>query len=155
MTALLLLVPLAVHIYLFRKNKDGFDFLVELRAKTKDLKPNTWDLRFGGHLKSGKDIKTTLVDELKDEIGLDVKLTDLIEGNWRQRNKYPNNEFTKVYYLEFKGDIKDLKFNDNEVQKVKWMNIEEIQDSMQKEPDIWSGGLEGFKEILDILKEKV
>jgi len=42
-----------VHIYFFRKSNKKIEFLVHLRAKTKDLNPNKWDARFGGHIKSG------------------------------------------------------------------------------------------------------
>ena len=42
-----------VHIYFFRKINNIFEFLVHLRSKDKDLRPNCWDTRFGGHIKAG------------------------------------------------------------------------------------------------------
>lgn len=129
-----------VHIYLFRKNDNIIEFLVHLRAKTKDLSPNKWDTRFGGHIKIGEDVEQAVVDEIKEELGLNINTNDLIEGDWIKRKRdYPNNEFSKVYYLEFKGDIKDLRFDDGEVQTVRWLSIKEIENSMKKESDKWSG----------------
>lgn len=141
-----------VHIYFFRRMNSAIEFLVHLRAKTKDLHPNCWDTRFGGHIKSGEDIKQAVVDEIKEEVGLNVSLNSLIEGNWRKHHKYPNNEFNKVYYFEFKGNIKDLKFDDGEVQKVKWMSADKIEKSMNEESDMWAGKAENFKKIIGSLE---
>lgn len=141
-----------VHIYFFRRAGNTIEFLVHLRAKTKDLNPDKWDTRFGGHIKSGEDIEQAAISEIRDELGLSVKLSDLIEGDWRKRNKYPNNEFTKVYYFEFGGNFKDLKFDDGEVQRVKWLSVDEILKSMRKEPGIWAGKAGHFKEIAAFLE---
>ena len=53
-----------VHIYLFRIINGKFEFLVHLRSKTKDLNPNKWDPRFGGHLKTGENVQDTVKSEL-------------------------------------------------------------------------------------------
>jgi isopentenyldiphosphate isomerase len=142
-----------VHIYLFRKNKNQVEFLVHLRSPFKDLKPNTWDTRFGGHIKSGLSIEEGARVELQEEIGLEIDINKLIEGGWRKRNKMPNREFSKVYYLEFNGDLRDLKFNDGEVQEVKWMSSDNIKNSIKNNPERCSGSLEGFMEILGYLRK--
>ena len=108
-----------VHIYLFRKNNDNVDFLVHLRSPLKDLHPNCWDTRFGGHIKSGVSLEEGLKSELSEELGLNADDYKLIEGKWHKRDKFPNCEFTKTYFLEYKGNLEDLKFDDGEVQKVK------------------------------------
>jgi len=48
-----------------------------------------------------------------------------------------------------------LKFNDGEVQEIKWMKSEDIINSMTEEPEIWSGGKDGFTQILGVLKAKL
>lgn len=144
-----------VHIYLFRKKEDGIDFLVHLRSKTKDLHPNKWDTRFGGHVKAGETLEGTVLDELKEEIGLDVKLSDLIVGEVYQRDNFPNREFTAVYYCNFTGDESSLIFSDNEVQRVKWMDSREIPESMSKTPEVWTSKPEEFAEIMNVLVLKL
>src|SRR3989344_1990339 len=109
-----------VHVYVFRKKYKEIELLVHLRSKSKDLKPNTWDTRFGGHLKSGDSIEQALENELHEEIGLDVRNLPIIPGPIYKRNNFPNNEFTSVYFANFSGDINILKFTDNEVQEIKW-----------------------------------
>ncbi len=144
-----------VHIYFFRRVNKDIEILVQLRAKTKDLSPNTWDTRFGGHIKAGEELEQAVVDEVKEEVGLDIEISDLIEGEWRKREKYPNNEFTKVYYLEFDNGLEKLKFNDREVQKVKWMSFSDIKQLMNEKPKEWNGKSDNFVKIIDFLKLKL
>jgi len=145
-----------VHIYLFRKNNSEVEFLVHLRSPYKDLRPNCWDTRFGGHIKSGLTLEDGVKAELEEEIGLNADGYRLIEGDWRKRNKMPNREFSKTYFFKYPGNISDLKFNDGEVQEVKWMTIQQIKDAMIKNSEEWSGNIKGFTEISnDLLKNKI
>lgn len=143
-----------VHIYLFKKT-DEIEFLVHLRSKTKDLNPNRWDTRFGGHLKAGESIQDAIKGELQDEVGLTLEPSNLIQGEIYKRDKYPNREFTNAYYYKFEGEISFLKFNDGEVQEVKWMKSSEILESMMRAPETWSGSKGGFTEILIVLKSNL
>lgn len=143
-----------VHIYLFRVT-DDIEFLVHLRAKTKDLNPNKWDTRFGGHLKSGESIDEAVASELQDEIGLVLDPSNLIQGEILKRDKYPNREFTNVYYYRFQNEISNLKFNDGEVQEVKWMKSSDIIKSLTGKREMWSASKNGLAEILATLKSKL
>lgn len=123
-----------VHIYVLN---DKNEFLVHLRAQFKDLYPNCWDTRFGGHILAGDTIEKTAVREIKEEIGLNVKYEDLVKGTTYKYDGKTNREFNNVYYYAFrKNDV--IKFNDNEVVEVKWMAYNEIIKSLQDNPKIWS-----------------
>lgn len=144
-----------VHIYLFRKLNDTIEFLVHLRSKTKDLAPNKWDIRFGGHLKSGKSVANALITEIKDEIGLDSKLSDFIQGETQQSDKFPNREFVSVFYYNYNDELEKLKFDDGEVQKVKWMTYENITKALQENPSSWSGETKGFTQIYKFIRNRL
>lgn len=144
-----------VHIYFFRRAGDVIEFLVHLRSKTKDLNPDKWDTRFGGHVKSGESVEGAVVSEIKEETGLDIAPRELIKGEWKKSNLYPNNEFTEIYYFEFNGSADDLTFNDGEVQEVKWMSSGDILKSMETDASIWSGRAKNFKEMLESLKKSL
>lgn len=144
-----------VHVYLFRKMNDDIEFLVHLRAKTKDLNPNKWDTRFGGHLKSGETIEESVSGELRDEIGLTLEPSNLIQGEILKRDKFPNREFTNVYYYKFQDELSSLSFNDGEVQEVKWMKSLDILKSLAENSEIWSASKNGFSEILTTLQSKL
>ena len=142
-----------VHVYLFRKKDNVIEFLVHLRSPLKDLNPNKWDTRFGGHIKSGLSLEEAVKAEVKEEIGLEVSQQKLYEGEWYKRDKFPNREFSKVYFLEFNDDVSTLKFNDGEVQEVRWLRAEKIKDSLTKSPQDWSTSLRGFVEVSDYLNK--
>lgn len=144
-----------VHIYLFRKIDNEIELLVHLRSKDKDLHPNCWDTRFGGHIKSGESIEDAIKGELMEEVGLELEQGNLIKGEVYKRDHYPNREFTHSFYYRFDGDIATLKFNDGEVQEIKWMKSDDILDSMEKTPNLWSGGKTGLSKVLDVLKAKL
>ena len=144
-----------VHIYLFKKSGDGIEFLVHLRSKDKDLHPNCWDARFGGHIKAGVSLEGGVMSELKEELGLTVGVSKLLEGEWRKADKYPNCEFSKVYYLEYNEPLENLHFNDGEVQEIKWLPAEEILHSMGENPEGWAGRRDSFEEVFNFLKSKI
>ncbi len=144
-----------VHIYLFKIVENQISILVHLRSKEKDSNPNCWDTRFGGHIKSGESIEDGIKNELMEEVGLDLNQKSLIQGEIFKRDHNPNREFTHSFYYEFNGDIATLKFNDGEVQEIKWMSSEDIIKSMTDKPEIWSASKTGFVQILDILKQKL
>jgi len=143
-----------VHIYLFRKRAGEFEFLVHLRAGDLDLHPNCWDTRFGGHVKAGETMEQTVIEEVKDEIGLDVSLDQLVAGKLYKRSKFPNNEFTAVYYLPFE-DESLLKFNDGEVKTVRWMTAGAIMKSMDQRPETWASSHSGFQDVYETLQARL
>lgn len=138
-----------VHIYFFRKNGDGIDFLVHLRSKEKDLYPNCWDARFGGHVKSGESLDEAVVNEIKEEVGIDVKTTDITFGGSVKWDGGTNREFIQFYFLEFTKSLDELSFSDGEVQEIRWMSSDEIITSMNNNPDKWSGDAESFANVLE------
>lgn len=144
-----------VHIYLFKLIGNEIYFLVHLRAKNKDLDPNCWDTRFGGHIKSGESIEDGIKGELTEEIGLDIEQSNLIQGEVYKKDHYPNREFNHSFYSRFDGDISTLKFNDGEVQEIKWMKVSDILESVEKNPNIWSGGKTSLTQVLRVLKMKI
>jgi len=139
-----------VNIYFFRKSGENIELLVHLRSSINDVDPNKWDARFGGHIRVGERPEEAIVREIKEEIGLNMNVREFIEGGYQKR-KNPKNEFAKIYYFEFWDSAEELKFNDKEVQGVKWMFINDVEDSMIKESEIWSGGPAAFKKETDFL----
>ena len=140
-----------VHIYFYRKTDYGVELLVHHRSTTKDLNPNKWDTRFGGHLKAGETLEIALKNELKEEVGIQVNPGNLTEGPINRTDKLPNSEFTNVYFYRFDGDINFLKFNDGEVQAVKWMKAEDVLNSITNHPQDWTSRPSGFAKIKDLL----
>lgn len=142
-----------VHLYLFHKAGDDFAFLMHLRANTKDLNPNKWGTRFGGHVLAGMSIEDTARRELQEEVGLDLKNYKVLTGVVTKHDNYTNREFTHSFFIEVPGDV-PVKFNDGEVQRVEWMKTKDIIVSMQTGSRPWAGSLKGFEEILRVLQDR-
>lgn len=138
-----------VHIYIFRKGGEGgrLEFLVHLRSLSKDVDPGRWDTRFGGHLKSGMSVEDALLAELREEVGLDASKYSFIDRGWNKYDVFPNREFQRVYLVEFDEDLSIMRFNDGEVQEVKWMSISDIESLMRQDSFQWSGGADTVLEF--------
>jgi isopentenyldiphosphate isomerase len=139
-----------VQIYVYRENDGKREFLVHLRSKTKDMSPNKWDPRFGGHVRAGESVQYTLRDEFMDETSLDVKIEEFKEGLLGEKSVGMHKEFKYIYFYNFTGLIDSLILND-EVQKVKWMLEQEVALAIEREPNNWSSGAQEFQEVVNIL----
>jgi 8-oxo-dGTP diphosphatase len=138
----------SVHIYVLN---DKNEFLVHLRAPFKDLHPNCWDTRFGGHVLAGDTIENTAVRELREETGIKVKYEELIKGIIIKHDGGTNKEFNETYYYKFRdNDI--LKFNDGEVVEAKWMPVEEILKSIKDSPNKWATRTDTVKKVYEYWK---
>ena len=144
-----------VHIYLFRKIEGRIEILVHLRSKDKDLKPNMWDTRFGGHVKAEETLERAIEGELHDEIGLNIEPSKLIRGELYKYSDGTNQEFTAAYYYQFTGSDDVLKFNDGEVQEVRWMDKNAIEQSLRSEPQKWTTSLEEVEKVMKVLTKKL
>lgn len=145
-----------VQIYFFRKFNNEIQILVHLRAKNKDQNPNKWDTRFGGHSKAGENVQNTIKNEMLEEIGLELKTSNLIDGGTYKRDNYPNREFIYRFYYKFEEEnISNLRFNDGEVQEIKWMKVAEILESIENNPNLWSANKVGFNQALEELEDKL
>lgn len=139
----------SVHVYVINSKEE---FLAHLRSPKKDLHPNCWDTRFGGHVTAGSSVAETAVSELKQEIGLKVLFSDLIEGKIYYQRGGANNEINPVFYYCFDSPPSGLTFNDSEVVAVKWMPVASILNAMAKAPQSWTGSPDSFRQTVEDYK---
>ncbi|HAR99668.1 MAG: Isopentenyldiphosphate isomerase [Parcubacteria group bacterium GW2011_GWC1_36_108] len=123
--------------YFYRIKNNKLELLVHLRSKFKEQNPNKWSMRFGGHVEAGSTIEETVIKEIWEEAGVKILLEEIITGAKSFYDGENNKEIGNSYYYNFKGDLRDLTFNDGEVQEVKWMNIDDIEKSMRNDSNIW------------------
>ena len=144
-----------VHIYFFRNNGNNLEFLVHLRSKLKDLNPNKWDTRFGGHLSAGQSVEDAVAREVKEEAGIEMNPEYLIKSFCDSYDGKTNREHIYVNYYNFTGDLSELSFDDGEVQEVKWISFDEIEKEMKKDPETWTGSINGLNLIKKDLLSKI
>ncbi|MFZ4462042.1 MAG: NUDIX domain-containing protein [Patescibacteria group bacterium] len=75
-------------------------------------------------MKSEQTYEECLREELLEEIGLEIaEMPAFVHSSkWE-----PNRHMGKTYLLVWNGEVEALKFNDGEVEKVKWMGVKEMK----------------------------
>ena len=132
-----------VHIYVYRIVDGEIQILVHLRSLHKDLYPNTWDTVLGGHIQAGRTPVQTVIEELNEEVGLSTSLDNLIVGPVVKTGKGLDKEFNHIFAYLFPSNVA-VWFKDNEVQKVRWMGLDEVLQSIQASPSEWRPTLDEF-----------
>ena len=141
-----------VSAYLFREHNGRLEILTHLRTGSVKQSFNKWVLRFGGHVESGSTFEETIIREMQEEIGLNLKLSDLILGIKTFQNNADNREIAQAYYYNFTGDVSQLSFDNKEIEAVSWMNFDEIKKSIRTNPEIWAANLLKSNELYLIEK---
>lgn len=118
------LCRLVVHLCIF--NKKG-EMLIQQRQSTKKSWPNAWDITLGGCAVKGETSKQAIERELFEELGIKYDFSN--ERAYLTINF--DNGFDDFYLIEQEIDLKNVKFVDDEVQKVKWATKDEILQKIQ------------------------
>lgn len=117
---------LVVHICIF--NEEG-KMLIQKRTPNKKW-PNKWDISVGGCVTAGESSKLAAMREVKEEIGLDVDLSN-VRCNFTFNFE---DGFDDIYLLNIDNlDLTKLKLQKTEVQEVKWATCDEIIEMMKND----------------------
>lgn len=125
------------------KNTKG-EYLIQKRVVKKGGK---WALT-GGHPKAGETSLEGIIEEVREELGLDVSNDNLVLF----KTNTNNDQFFDLYYLEKDIDINDIKIQKEEVAGVKWATKEEII-KMYDDSNFHEGHFKVFKDYLDYIGE--
>ncbi|MDD5732108.1 MAG: NUDIX domain-containing protein [Patescibacteria group bacterium] len=148
----------AAHIWIY--NSKG-EVLLQLRAKDKALGANVWDLSAAGHIGAGEEPITSALREIHEEIGLMVRAEDLepyrVISEQTRFKEIVNNEFYYVYLLKYDGDAGSLKIQEEELQKVEFIPIEDIEKGLKENPEKYFPHKinEYWGEMLNAIKTKL
>ena len=116
---------IVVHLCLF--NSKG-EMLIQQRQPFKDGWPNMWDITVGGSAVSGDDSRRAIERETLEELGLKI---DFSQERPAMTVSFPQG-FDDMYVLTRDIDLNDLKLQEEEVQRVKWADQEEILKMLQE-----------------------
>lgn len=146
----------AAHVWIY--NSKG-EILLQLRAKAKLLYPGVWDISAAGHVSSNEDPIVSGLREMQEEIGLKARQEDLQFFNIRKvktiYKDIKNSEFYYVYFLKFDGDIKKLKLQNIEVQKIQFLPISKIEKGLKINIDKYVPHGDYWFEVINEVKKKL
>lgn len=121
---------LSIHIWIVN---DKNEMLIQQRSASRKMFPNMWT-NTGGACIAGETSIETVFRELREELNVIPNIDDLeLIASYKRKKDYVD-----VWLLRQNINIKDLKFNDNEVQAAKWVSIEEWKKLLIEEQAIKS-----------------
>ena len=105
-------------VIVFIENNKG-EFLIQKTS----LEKGSVFATTGGHVKSGSSPDRTIVEEIKEELGIDVSIDELkLIKTYKRRHA-----FQDTYYLKKDIDIKDITVQECEVEYVSGLSTDEIK----------------------------
>lgn len=131
------LIHRLIRVLLFNEKNE---LVLQWRSANEDTFPNTWDQSAGGHVDEGEDYETAAYRELEEELGVkSAELTLLgkfyTEGQIGAKNI---KRFNAVFKARYDGEFTLQK---EEVEKVKWFNLEELYKEIEEKPENFTPGL--------------
>lgn len=127
----------------FMQNSNG-EFLIQKRSVQKGSKYGST----GGHAKTGETSIQAMLTEINEEIGLSVNADDLelVYSGREDEDKV----FFDLYYMKKDFSVDSLVLQKEEVESVKWMTVDEINNYISA-GEFLNSHVDEFYRILDYL----
>lgn len=129
----------SVVVLAFIENSKG-EFLFQMTSKRKK---NVWATT-GGHVKSGQTSKEAIIEEIKEELGIDINEDEV---KLFKTYKY-DDAFKDVFYIKKDIDINSLTYEKDEVEYVKYLTKDEILDLINNNGNIRKTNIDAFLELI-------
>jgi len=128
------------------------DFFLQKRGEKKDVFPGLYEGGITGHVLSGETYLQAAVRELKEELGIEVKESDLKEM-FRFKILFENeHELITAYLLDYDGTVK---MDHNEVESGEFIPVDELKQRIKKNEKEFSPafliGFDKYMEVKDIV----
>ena len=124
----------------FIENSKG-EFLFQMTSKRKK---SVWATT-GGHVKAGQTSKEAILEEIKEELGIDIDPTEI---KLFKTYKY-ESAFKDVFYIRKDIDINELVYKEDEVEYVRYLTKEEIMDLINNAGNIRKTNIDAFLDIIE------
>ena len=128
------------HVWVTRRREDGrYDLLLQKRSREKDSFAGCYDISSAGHIPAGQDYLESALRELNEELGIkaepgDLKFIGIHDGKYEGMfggHLFKNHEKSHVFVYEKPVEIEDLTLQKEEVESVKWMDIDEVLSAVR------------------------
>lgn len=130
------------HVWIARSGRmGGTDILLQKRSRTKESWPGCYDISSAGHIPAGEGYETAALRELREELGISARREELIlcgvrKIDWRGQfagEPFLDREISRVYLIRRETlDISGLRLQREEVESVRWMDLEECFQGVEQ-----------------------
>ena len=127
------------HVWIMRRREGRWQVLLQKRSENKDSFPGLYDTSSAGHIPAGVEPVPSALRELQEELGITARPEQLrFIGFFRidyteefHGKPFHDNEFTSVYAYEEDVDADSLRLQAEEIQSVKWFDLEEVREGLR------------------------
>lgn len=148
-----------VHIWIVRKKGDSYQALLQKRSANKDSFPSMYDTSSAGHITAGDEPPESAQRELYEELGIKANSEDLLyAGKFSIKFEkvfhgkiFRDNEIAFVYVYEKPVDEKKLVLQAEEVEEVRWFDIDEVYEGCKHRDGTFCVPLEGLETMMRFL----
>ena len=136
------------------------EILVQKGSPNKKQNPNKWGI-CAGHIDAGESVETTIIRELKEEIGLNTVIDDLeFMFISKEQNNFPNgtknNIFFYAYFIKTDFKIEDYKIQTEELTALKYISFEELKKVFKTQsPEYSFSNLNCANQVLEELEKRI
>lgn len=150
------------HIWIVRKEGDKYQVLLQKRSAEKESFPGMYDTSSAGHIQAGDEPLESAQRELFEELGIKTVAGGLtfaekfhIKYEMEFHGKmFKDNEVAFVYVYEKPVDISKLKLQTEEVEEVRWFDIDEVHKGCVHRDGTFCVPMEGLETVMKYLKGK-
>ena len=129
-------------VLIFIENSKG-EFLIQ---KTSPSRENVYATT-GGHVSYGSTFEETVINEVKEELGVDITNDNIILMNTYIRERV----IQKVFYLKKDISINDITIQEDEVENIEWLSKEKINELIENN-EFRTSNIEPYKFVVEHIK---
>ena len=149
------------HVWIVRKNENGYDILLQKRSLNKDSHPGMYDTSSAGHIVAGDEPLESALRELYEELGIKADASQLenigkFHGEYSKEfhgRLFKDNEISFVFLYQGNADIDELNLQKNEIDEVRWFDLNKVWKEIQSGREricVPLGSLEILRNYLNI-----
>ena len=122
-----------VAVMLYRFKDGAVEYLFQHRSRFLKGNPDKWDVSAGGHVNLDEPRLDAALRETREEIGvvLEREKLELAAGYLRHKQ----DVFVELFFYDFTGQEDEFSFDDQEVEEVKWVRYDELDEFWPKFKD--------------------
>lgn len=147
------------HIWIVREQAGHYQVLLQKRSAEKESFPGMYDTSSAGHIQAGDEPLESAQRELFEELGIRANEGDLtFAGKFHIKyamafhgNMFRDNEVAFVYVYEKPVDETKLVLQTEEVEEVKWFDIEEVIEGCEHRDGTFCVPTEGLETVMRYL----
>lgn len=113
------------------------EVLLQKRSPTRKKYPNMWHISVAGHVSAGADNVATAIKEVKEELGLDVQISDIrflfsVLKSSKPSQELVENEFCDVFLIKMDVAVEQIKVNPDEVADARFFAWDEYKNMVKE-----------------------